>query len=252
MKQAILQPIKRPKLTEQVEKEIKALIFHDKLEVGEKLPSEQELAEQLQVGRRSVREALQSLERMGLIEIKHGKGTFVSQPKLDNYLELLAESINFRLLGEKAALLQLLEVRKLLGAGIASLSASRATSYNLRAMEKALHLQKKAIKTKNSEIFNVTDLDFHNAVVKGSQNDILTAVYSALSNLMLESRRRTNKIPGVAEESLKDHQKIFLAIKSGNGKLAHHDMFTHIDKTEQNMKKIFIPLEKASFSSGGG
>ena len=252
MKQVILQPIKRLKLTEQVEKEIKSLIFHNKLEVGEKLPSEQELAEQLQVGRRSVREALQSLQRMGLIEIHHGKGAFISQPKLDNYLELLAESINFRLLGEKAALLQLLEVRKLLGAGIASLSATRATSQDLKAMEKALHQQKKAIKTKNSELFNVADLDFHNAVVKGSQNDILTAVYSALSNLMLESRRRTNKIPGVAEESLKDHQKIFLAIKSGNGKLAHHDMFTHIDKTEQNMKKIFIPLEKASFSSGGG
>lgn len=239
MKQAILQPIKRPKLSEQVEREIKNLIFHNELKVGDKLAPEKELAEQLQVGRRSVREALQSLKKMGLIEIYHGKGAFVSRIRLDNYLESLAESINFRLHEEKTVLLQLLEVRKLLEAGIASLSATRATSQDFKAMEKALRQQKKAIEMKDLELFNVTDLDFHNAVVKGSQNAILVSVYNAFSNLMLESRRRTNKIPGVAEESLKDHQKIFLAIKSGNGKLAHRDMFTHIDKIEQNMKKIF-------------
>jgi len=236
---AILQPIKRPKLSEQVERELKALIFGNKLRAGEKLPSEEELAEQLQVGRRSVREALQSLQTMGFIEIKHGKGAFVSQIRLDNYLESLAESINFRLQEEKTALLQLLEVRKLLEAGIASLSATRATLQDLKAMEKALHQQNKAIKMKNLEAFNVADLDFHNAVVKGSKNDILIVVYNALSNLMLESRRKTNEIPGVAEGSLKDHQKIFLAIKSGNGKLAHHNMFTHIEETGQNMKKVF-------------
>lgn len=240
MKQAILQPVKRPKLSEQVEREIKALIFRNKFKAGEKLPSEEELAEQLQVGRRSVREALQSLQTMGFIEIKHGKGAFVSQIRLDNYIESLAESINFRLHEEKTALFQLLEIRKLLEAGIASLSATRATSQDLKAMEEALHEQNKAIKMKNLEAFNVADLDFHNTVVKGSQNDILAAVYDAFSNLMLESRRRTNKIPGVAEKSLKDHQKIFLAIKSGNRKLAHRNMFTHIDKIEQNMKKIFV------------
>ena len=135
--------------------------------------------------------------------------------------------------------MQLLEVRKLLEAEIASLSAARATPQDLKAMEKALQQQKRAIKSKDLEFFNVADLDFHNAIVKGSQNDILTAVYNAFSNLMLESRRRTNKIPGVAEGSLKDHQEIFSAIKSGNGKLAHRSMFTHIDKIEQNMKKVF-------------
>ena len=88
-------------------------------------------------------------------------------------------------------------------------------------------------------LFNVADLDFHNSVVKGSQNDILGAFYDALSNLMLESRRRTNKIPGVAKGSLEDHQRIFLAIKSGNRDLAHRTMFTHIEEVGQNMKKMF-------------
>ena len=149
------------------------------------------------------------MKKMGLIEIHHEKGAFVSRIRFDNYLESLAESINFRLHEERTALLQLLEVRKLLEAGIASLSATRTTPQDLKVMEKALYRQKKAIKMKELGLFNVADLDFHNAVVKGSQSDILAAVYNAFSNLMLESRRRTNKIPGVAEESLKDHQKIF-------------------------------------------
>lgn len=239
MQQRLLQPITRPKLSEQVEKEIKTLIFTNKLKVGEMLPSERELAQQLQVGQRSIREALRSLQTLGLIKVQHGKGAFVTGIKLDNYLESLAESISFRLHEEKTALLQLLEVRKLLEAGIASLAANRATPQEIRAMEKALHRQEKAIEMQDLELFNTGDLNFHNAVVKGSQNDILVAVYNALSNLMLESRRRTNQIPGVAEESLKDHQDIFLAIKSGNEKLAHRSMLTHIDKTEHNMKKIF-------------
>ena len=239
MKRIILQPIKRPKLSQQIESEIKALILTKKLKVGEMLPSEEELARQLQVGRRSVREALQSLEKMGLIEIHHGKGAFVTGVNLDNYLKSLAESINFRLNEEKAALLQLLEVRKLLEAGIASLAANRATLQDLRTMEEALSRQKEAIQMQDLEGFNTSDLDFHYAVVKASQNDILVAVYNALSNLMLESRRKTNQLPGVAEGSLKDHQNVFLAIKSGNEKLAHRTMFIHIDKTEQNIKKIF-------------
>ena len=227
-----MQPIKRPNLPEQVEKEVKSLIFANNLKLGDKLPSEEELAKQLQVGRRSVREALRSLQTMGFIEIKHGRGAFVSGGRLDDYLELLAESINFRLHEEEPTLLQLLEIRKLLEAGIASLSATRATPQNLRTMEETLSQQKEAIRTGDLDFFNVADLDFHNAIVKGSQNAVLTAVYNAFSNLMLESRRRTNRIPGLAEESLKDHQKVYLAIKSGNKKLAHSSVFIHIDKAE--------------------
>ncbi len=81
MKQKILQPINRPKLSHQIEEEIRALIFTKKLKVGQMLPSEEEMARQLQVGRRSVREASQSLEKMGLIEIHHGKGAFVTEVK---------------------------------------------------------------------------------------------------------------------------------------------------------------------------
>ena len=75
--------------------------------------------------------------------------------------------------------------------------------------------------------------------VRGCKNSILEAVYNAFSNLMLKSRQRTNQIPGVAESSLKDHQEIFLAVKSGNAKQAYRYMLIHMNKTERNMKMIF-------------
>lgn len=239
MQRRLLQPIATSKLSEQVEKQIKTLILTNKLKVGERLPSERELAQQLQVGQRSIREALHLLQTLGFIEIQHGKGAFVTGMRLDNYLESLAESISFRLHKEKTALLQLLEVRKLLEAGIASLATNRATPQDIRIMEKALSRQKEAIQKQDVEVFNIADLDFHYAVVKASQNDILVATYNALSNLMLESIRKTNQLPGAAKESLKHHQNIFLAIKSGNEKLAYRSIFIHIDKIEQDIKKIF-------------
>lgn len=242
----VLQPIKRPRLWQQVEEQIKALIFTNKLRIGDMLPSEEELAQKLQVGRRSVREALHSLQKMGIVEIRQGKGAFFTGAKLDGYLESLATSISFRLHEEKTALLQLLEVRKILEAEVASLSTSRTSNEDLRIMEENLARQRQAIKMGDLELFNSADLDFHNGLVKGCKNSILEAVYNALSNLMLKSRQKTNQIPGVAERSLKDHQDIFLAVRSGNAKKAYRCMLVHMNKTEQNIKKIFKekPQEK--------
>ncbi len=115
-----------------------------------------------------------------------------------------------------------------------------------------MHLQEKAIKRKDSEAFDVSDLNFHNSIVEGSQNDILSTVYNAFSNLMLKSRRRTNKIAGVAQESLEDHQKLSLAIKSDNRNLAHQAMFTNIDKIEGNMNRILCRQKKFPSKSKAG
>jgi len=221
----VLKPIKRQKVWQQVEKQIKDLIINNKLKIGDKLPSEKELAEKLKVGRRSVREALHSLQKMGMIEIVQGKGSFLTAAKVDAYLETLATSISLRLLEEKDTLWELMEVRKILEAEVAFLSAERSSSQDLR-------------------LFNKGDLDFHNAIVRGCKNSILESIYSNLSTLMLDSRILTNKIPGVPEKSLKDHMNIYLAIKAKDPKKARNFMINHIRETEMNMR---IMLEKKDF-----
>jgi len=142
----VLKPIKRQKVWQQVEKQIKDLIINNKLKIGDKLPSEKELAEKLKVGRRSVREALHSLQKMGMIEIVQGKGSFLTAAKVDAYLETLATSISLRLLEEKDTLWELMEVRKILEAEVAFLSAERSSSQDLRLMRLSLNRQEEGIR----------------------------------------------------------------------------------------------------------
>lgn len=234
-----LNPIRRPKLREHVEEKIKKLILTDKLKVGDKLPSEKKLAEKMQVGRRSVREALQSLQNMGVIKVQHGKGSFFTGIDIESYLGSLATFMQLRVHLEEDALFELLEVRKILEAEVASLAAQKASEEDFRVMIRNIAVQRQAIQKKDIEDFSRADLDFHSRIIKGCKNNILETIYNSFSSLMLQSRRKTNELPGVAEENLKDHQDIFWAIKSRNAREAHHFMVTHINKTEQNMRKIF-------------
>ena len=84
----------------QIVKQLRELIASQNIQAGQKLPSERVLSEQLQVGRSSVREALRSLELLGLIETKHGGGTFLSSMQQHQFVEILS---SFILQDEKSA-----------------------------------------------------------------------------------------------------------------------------------------------------
>ena len=176
--------------------------------------------------------------RQWVISIQPGKGAFDAKVNLEAYMESLVQSIGIRLNSDKETLLQLLEVRKLLEAGVASMCASRADSRDVEAMEEPLAEQERALASGDLELFSIGDLLFHEALVKASQNHILENLYVALSKLMLESRRMTNRLPGVAEESLKAHQEIFLAVRGRDEELAHLAMTKHIDSATVNMRRL--------------
>jgi GntR family transcriptional regulator, transcriptional repressor for pyruvate dehydrogenase complex len=74
-------------------KKIQRIITDDALQEGDKLPSERELSERLNAGRSSVREALRSLELLGLIETKRGEGTYIKNPQHNHLTEILASFI---------------------------------------------------------------------------------------------------------------------------------------------------------------
>ena len=77
----------------EIVKQLRALISEQHIQEGEKLPSERVLSEQLQVGRSSVREALRSLELLGLIETKHGGGTYLASMKHHQFVEIVGSFI---------------------------------------------------------------------------------------------------------------------------------------------------------------
>jgi len=238
-----IKPIKTLKVSEQVAASLKDLILEGKIKNGEKLPSEQALAKHFNVGRRSVREALQSLAVMGLVNIRQGEGTFVTRLDLNHYMRTLAEVLDKKFLKEKLALLQLLEVRTMLETQIGIAAARKAKEKDLKKMRECLRTQREALLKNDIENFDKSDLNFHQAIVHATGNNILIALYNALTDLMLESRRRTNHLPGVARRAFKEHKDIFLAIKSGSKDKIEKAVVYHLNRTAENFKKIFKSTE---------
>ena len=124
----MFKPVKIKKIYEEVIEQVKKLIIDGKLQPGDKLLSERELAEKLGVSRASVREAFSALEMMGIITIRPGEGSFVRQV---SYEEML-EPLSFLLQVDIDNVMQLLEVRKILEVEVATLAATRAKRKTLK------------------------------------------------------------------------------------------------------------------------
>ena len=115
----MLSPVKSTKIYEMVMEQIKDIVKKGELKSGDKLPSERDLCEKLEVSRASIREALRALQMLGLIESKHGEGNFINENFENSLLEPL--SIVFLLLGSKSG--DVLELRKIIEPETAALAA---------------------------------------------------------------------------------------------------------------------------------
>src|SRR5437773_7539423 len=136
-----LEPVKSIRIYEDIVRQVKALIADGRLNSGDRLPPERELAERFRVSRTSVREALRSLQSRGLIEIRAGEGAFVRDISVDTLIEPLALVI----LPHREAVGELFEARRLLEPAIAALAARRATPDEIAEMERILEEQSKEV-----------------------------------------------------------------------------------------------------------
>jgi GntR family transcriptional repressor for pyruvate dehydrogenase complex len=203
---------------------IQDMIVDGRLRPGEKLPSERALSEALAVSRPTVREAVQSLVAMNVLESRQGSGTYVSALNI----EQLLEPMQFVLALSDSALDQLFEVRLLLEPAAAAFAAERATDTQLRALETCVErtLQVGGDKERLLEL----DIKLHRLVVEGSHNGILTSLLTSLSALATQSRRRTVEIPGVAELTIQDHVRIGTAVAHREPEVARQAMLDHLTR----------------------
>ncbi len=130
----MLKPIKPKRMSDQVFEQLKDLIFRGHLKPGERLMTERELAENLSVSRPTVREAINKLVAMHLLEHRQGQGTFVNPPTAGADKNPLAAVLN----GQDAGLMDLLEVRLGLECNAVALAARRATEEDVRELEKCV------------------------------------------------------------------------------------------------------------------
>ncbi|WP_254250625.1 FadR/GntR family transcriptional regulator [Macrococcus equipercicus] len=221
--------IEKKKLYEEIADVISDNIRIGKLSEGEKLPSIQSLAAKYGVGQASIREALNALRVMGLVEIKHGEGTFVksSSPKA-----FTAEMAVFK----RQDIIELLEVRKIIEVGAVRIAALKRTEEQLQVIESALESMKMA--TAENELGEKSDLDFHMAIADAANNHLLKKLLFDVSDVMKTAMKETRKIwlynkSKTIDKLYHEHLEIYEAIAKSDAEYAVLKMTAHLDEVEE-------------------
>ena len=157
-------PIRQRKISEEIADQLKSTIFLGKLKPGQKLPPERELAKSLNVSRVSLREALNTLQGMGLIEIQRGNRTFVrpiTTRSMNDPLVAFCKSSPWNIL-------QVLELRKHLEIGAASLAAERASEEHVAMLQKIMAEMEEDFQ--KNRLGAQADLSFHHTILEATNN----------------------------------------------------------------------------------
>jgi DNA-binding FadR family transcriptional regulator len=204
------------------------------------LPPERELCKAFGVSRTVVREAIKSLESYGLVQVERGKGVLV----IDGQEKHLSRSIK-RLVEQKGYMVQhLMEFRHILEVAIAGLAADRRTQANLAAMKRWLKIMQE--KPGEPAGYVDADVEFHNELVRASQNPTLLILLEPISDLLRDSRIASYS--GIRRVSLrtKQHEEILRMIEERNAEGARLAMAKHLSDTvsdlaERSQKRASSP-----------
>lgn len=222
------QMIDRTPVSQAVAKQLQKMIRNGELATSERLPSQRALAERLGVSRPSLREALMTLETLGLIRTYPGRGTFVSNPQ-DQTGDQVA---NWRY-SKEYSIADVFEVRLLLEGQLARHAAESATLADISQLT-ATTDRMEAAWERGDLIANVDeDQLFHQHIASKSQNILLQQTYDSLGDLLTETQRQP--IPFTALErmadSIKEHREIISAIHARDADQAQAAMIRHIRNT---------------------
>ena len=193
---------------------------------GEKLPTEKTLTALLGVSRTCVREAFKSLESLDLISVRPKIGAVVKEPSPSAMFR--AEHLSPTAHRQHTDLL--IEFRKILEVGLASLASAKADGADLAAMQSAIDEHQRAIAMHQPAY--QADIDFHLAIADASKNPFAIMVFRSILEPLTHQRMRTNQIPNAAEDGLRDHRKILAAIKDRSDDRARSAMLEHMATAE--------------------
>jgi GntR family transcriptional repressor for pyruvate dehydrogenase complex len=189
---------------------------------GDKLPTQIELMTRYSAGRNTVREAVQGLVALGLLEVKAGFGTTVCRM---NGQAVLAKTMSASKLDE-FAMDDLLEFRLLLEGEAAALASDRASAADHEAIRTALAEYQDAVR-RSEEVYS-HDVGFHRAIAEGTHNGLYVGVIDASSQLFQRAMRAADRAPGDIFEAAAEHALIAHHILAGDGDSARRAMRDHL------------------------
>ncbi len=220
----LITPIKKTRIAEEVADRIRELMLDGTFPSGDPLPSERHLAERFGVSRGSIRDALRTLETIGLVETRHGQGTFPLELSVDRLVAPLASVMSYR------ADLQdeLLDVRRMFEPAVARVAALRATEEDLADLQRILEVQRLKLKAGQSAI--VEDTAFHAVMARATRNRVIMSIMATLNDLLVESRTNSLLQKGRPSRSLDGHEAVVAALRRHDAEGASQAMYNHIDQ----------------------
>ena len=234
------QVVSRRNLSHAVADELLRQIREGNLKPNDALPTERELMARFAVGRNTVREAVQSLVTMGVLDVRPGRGARV----LNATNAAVVEAVTMSALLAEQTVNDLFDFRALIEGEMASLAAERATESELAVIREAQVTHERVAK-QGLSVHDV-DLAFHRAIAHASRNVIYTGVHDALCDLLTRTRPATDTVLG-AEDSASEHRKIISAISRRDPAQSREAMRAHFRASLRRLEKArrlgLIPRE---------
>jgi DNA-binding FadR family transcriptional regulator len=234
--------IDRTNRSQQVRDQLEASLLRGEFKAGDQLPSERTLGETFGVSRVSVREALRSLEALGMVEVRHGRGCFVVDG-LENSSALFRRWIGLH----SEELLDLLNVHKALDGLAAAEAAAHCTSEIVQTLEEicAEFDRLVAAEEEPSRLERISELDirFHETIAQASSSPLIEQLVGELNRYLVDSRiafAMRSRPAGSASE----HRAILRAIAAGDAAAAQAAMTEHVETVRRELLEIGHELDK--------
>jgi DNA-binding FadR family transcriptional regulator len=227
--------IRRRKLYEEVAGRLEAMIHERRYLPGDQLPSERDLMKQFGVGRPAVREALFSLQKMGLVAVSSGERARVTRPTPKVVVESLSGAAR-HLLAAPDGIRHFQEARNFFEIGLARHAATHATDADIAELKAALEANRLALD--NIHVFEQTDVAFHYVLALIPRNPMFTAIHEAMVAWLTEQRTITLRQPGQKFIAYRAHEAIFNAVAARDPDRAERVIREHLDQVSETYWKI--------------
>lgn len=214
-------------LTDEVAESLIELIIENHLHPGDRIPNEFALAEQLGVGRSTIREAVRRLVSRNILEVHRGSGTFVSEKR-----GIPEDPLGLTFLpDDKNVALELTNIRMMLEPEVAVMATQNINKEQLEKLELICSAVEKKIEA--GEDYYVEDMEFHNYLAECSGNSVLYNVIQILVagvRLLVRTTQDEHR-----ENTYQEHRKVFQAIQKGDAIGARNAMMIHLNTSRESL-----------------
>ena len=225
------EPVRRRKLYEEVTNGLLDYIQSEKLKPGDQLPSERELMTWFEVGRPTVREALQNLERLGFVTISHGERARISQLDFGRVFAQMGVTTQFLLNSSEKRMAEMKEARLLFERQMVRRAAEIATDEDVGALRKLVDDQATAKEERNAAQFMRCDMGFHTRIASVGDNSLYPAVSMAILSWLQKFYLDQLRVAGSEDLTINEHVAILDAIARHDPDQAESALLAHLNRS---------------------